>query len=202
MIFFGVYYDSEAKIDGEVSSMDDKIIIELFFARDEYAISLTKEKYGGYLTSLSFGILGDRQDAAECENETYLCAWNSIPPTNPRSLSAYLSKIIRNLSLNRLRSDRHRIPLKMTVILDELSEVIPDNREDIADTIDLRDAMKGFVEGLDPIRRKIFLKRYFYIMSVNEIADDMGMRTGTVKSTLHRTREELRKYLTERGIEI
>ena len=202
MIFFGVYYDSEAKIDGEVSSMDDKIIIELFFARDEYAISLTKEKYGGYLTSLAFGILGDRQDAAECENETYLCAWNSIPPTNPRSLSAYLSKIIRNLSLNRLRSDRHRIPLKMTVILDELSEVIPDNREDIADTIDLRDAMKGFVEGLDPIRRKIFLKRYFYIMSVNEIADDMGMRTGTVKSTLHRTREELRKYLTERGIEI
>lgn len=202
MIFFGVYYDSEAKIDGEVSSMDDKRIIELFFARDEYAISLTKEKYGGYLTSLAFGVLGDRQDAAECENETYLCAWNSIPPNNPRSLSAYLSKIIRNLSLNRLRSDRHRIPLKMTVILDELSEVIPDNREDIADTIDLRDAMKGFVEGLDPIIRKIFLKRYFYIMSVNEIADDMGMRTGTVKSTLHRTREELRKYLTERGIEI
>ena len=202
MVFFGVYYGSEAKIDGEVSSMDDKRIIELFFARDEYAISLTKEKYGGYLMSLAFGILGDRQDAAECENETYLCAWNSIPPTNPRSLSAYLSKIIRNLSLNRLRSDRHRIPLKMTVILDELSEVIPDNREDIADTIDLRDAMKGFVEGLDPIRRKIFLKRYFYIMSVNEIADDMGMRTGTVKSTLHRTREELRKYLTERGIEI
>ena len=202
MVFFGVYSGSEAKIDGEVSSMDDKRIIELFFARDEYAISLTKEKYGGYLMSLAFGILGDRQDAAECENETYLCAWNSIPPTNPRSLSAYLSKIIRNLSLNRLRSDRHRIPLKMTVILDELSEVIPDNREDIADTIDLRDAMKGFVEGLDPIRRKIFLKRYFYIMSVNEIADDMGMRTGTVKSTLHRTREELRKYLTERGIEI
>ena len=202
MVFFGVYYGSEAKIDGEVSSMDDKRIIELFFARDEYAISLTKEKYGGYLTSLAFGILGDRQDAAECENETYLCAWNSIPPTNPRSLSAYLSKIIRNLSLNRLRSDRHRIPLKMTVILDELSEVIPDNREDIADTIDLRDAMKGFVEGLDSIRRKIFLKRYFYIMSVNEIADDMGMRAGTVKSTLHRTREELRKYLTERGIEI
>ena len=157
MVFFGVYYGSEAKIDGEVSSMDDKRIIELFFARDEYAISLTKEKYGGYLMSLAFGILGDRQDAAECENETYLCAWNSIPPTNPRSLSAYLSKIIRNLSLNRLRSDRHRIPLKMTVILDELSEVIPDNREDIADTIDLRDAMKGFVEGLDPIRRKIFL---------------------------------------------
>ena len=182
--------------------MDDKKIIELFFARDEYAIGLTKEKYGGYLTSLAFGILGDRQVAAECENETYLCAWNSIPPTNPRSLSAYLSKIIRNLSLNRLRSDRHRIPLKMTVILDELSEVIPDNREDIADTIDLRDAMRGFVGGLDPIRRKIFLKRYFYIMSVNEIAEDMGMRSGTVKSTLHRTREELRKYLTERGIEI
>ena len=202
MIFFGVYYDSEAKIDGEVSSMDDKIIIELFFARDEYAISLTKEKYGGYLTSLAFGILGDRQDAAECENETYLCAWNSIPPTNPRSLSAYLSKIIRNLSLNRLRSDRHRIPLKMTVILDELSEVIPDSREEIADTIDLRDAMKSFVEGLEPTKRKIFIKRYFYVMGVNEIADDMGMRSGTVKSTLHRMREELRKYLSERGIEI
>jgi len=182
--------------------MDDKRIIELFFARDEQAIGLTKEKYGRYLTSLAFGILGDRQDAAECENEAYLCLWNSIPPTNPHSLFAYLSKTMRNLALNRLRSEKHRISLKMTVILDELSEVIPDNQEDMDYRIDLREAMKRFVEKLDPTKRKIFLKRYFYIMSVNEIAYDMGMPSGTVKSTLHRMREELRKYLTERGIEI
>lgn len=182
--------------------MDDKRIIELFFARDEQAIGMSKEKYGRGLVSVAFGILGDRREAEECENETYLCAWNSIPPTNPISLFAYFSKITRNLALNKLRDDKRRIPLKMTVILDELSEVIPDSREEIADTIDLRDAMKNFVEGLEPTKRKIFIKRYFYVMGVNEIADDMGMRSGTVKSTLHRMREELRKYLSERGIEI
>lgn len=182
--------------------MDDREIIGLFFARDEHAIGLTKEKYGGYLVSLAFGILGDRGDAEECENEAYLCAWNSIPPTNPQSLFAYLSKIMRNLALNRLRSDKRRIPLKMTVILDELSEIIPDNQENMDDRIDLREAMKVFVEKLDPTKRKIFLKRYFYMMNVNEIADDMGMAVGTVKSTLFRMREELRRYLTERGIEI
>ena len=182
--------------------MDDRRIIDLFFARNEDAINLTKEKYGRYLNSIAFDILGDRHDAAECESDTYLRAWNSIPPTDPRSLPAYLAKILRNLALNRLRSDTRRIPLKMSLILDELSEVIPDVEGDIAERLGIRECIVGYVNGLEREKRNIFLKRYFYLMSVSDIASDMGMRVGTVKSTLHRMREELRSYLNERGIEI
>lgn len=182
--------------------MDDRRIIDLFFARNEDAINLTKEKYGRYLNSIAFDILGDRHDAAECESDTYLRAWNSIPPTEPRSLPAYLAKIVRNIALNRIRTDTRRIPLKMSLILDELSEVIPDVEGDIAERLGLRECIIGYVNGLERVRRNIFLKRYFYLMSVNDIASDMGMRVGTVKSILFRMREELRSYLNERGIEI
>jgi RNA polymerase sigma-70 factor (ECF subfamily) len=182
--------------------MDDRRIIDLFFARNEDAINLTKEKYGRYLNSIAFDILGDRHDAAECESDTYLRAWNSIPPTDPRSLPAYLAKIVRNIALNRIRTDTRRIPLKMSLILDELSEVIPDVEGDIAERLGLRECIIGYVNGLERERRNIFLKRYFYLMSVNDIASDMGMRVGTVKSILFRMREELRSYLNERGIEI
>ena len=182
--------------------MDDRRIIDLFFARNEDAINLTKEKYGRYLNSIAFDILGDRHDAAECESDTYLRAWNSIPPTDPRSLPAYLAKIVRNIALNRIRTDTRRIPLKMSLILDELSEVIPDVEGDIAERLGLRECIVGYVNGLDREKRNIFLKRYFYLMSVNDIASDMGMKVGTVKSILFRMREELRSYLNERGIEI
>jgi RNA polymerase sigma-70 factor (ECF subfamily) len=182
--------------------MDDRRIIDLFFARNEDAINLTKEKYGRYLNSIAFDILGDRHDAAECESDTYLRAWNSIPPTDPRSLPAYLAKIVRNIALNRIRTDTRRIPLKMSLILDELSEVIPDVEGDIAERLGIRECIVGYVNGLERERRNIFLKRYFYLMSVNDIASDMGMRVGTVKSILFRMREELRSYLNERGIEI
>lgn len=182
--------------------MDDRKIIDLFFARNEDAINLTKEKYGRYLNSIAFDILGDRHDAAECESDTYLRAWNSIPPTEPRSLPAYLAKIVRNIALNRIRTDTRRIPLKMSLILDELSEVIPDVEGDIAERLGIRECIVGYVNGLERERRNIFLKRYFYLMSVNDIASDMGMRVGTVKSILFRMREELRSYLNERGIEI
>jgi RNA polymerase sigma-70 factor (ECF subfamily) len=182
--------------------MDDRRIIDLFFARNEDAINLTKEKYGRYLNSIAYDILGDRHDAAECESDTYLRAWNSIPPTDPRSLPAYLAKIVRNIALNRIRTDTRRIPIKMSLILDELSEVIPDVEGDIAERLGLRECIVGYVNGLEQERRNVFLKRYFYLMSVNDIASDMGMRVGTVKSILFRMREELRSYLNERGIEI
>lgn len=182
--------------------MDDKRIIELFFARDEQAIELTKEKYGRHLSSLALKILGKRGAAEECENDTYYKAWNSIPPVRPISLCAYLSKIIRNLAINRLRDERRGRPLGMTVILDEISEIIPDARGELSEELDLRDAIKGFVRGLDPTRRNLFLMRYFYMASIKDISAEMDMSEGTVKSHLHRIRNELRNYLTERGIEI
>lgn len=180
--------------------MDDNRIVELYFSRDERAIKETKAKYGRLLLSVAYGILGNRSDSEECESDTYLKAWNSIPPTRPASLSAFLSRIARNLAINRYhRNRRHN---GMELILDEIAEVIPDTQGDIADEIDLRDALEEFASGLDLTKRIIFLKRYFYMMSVREIALDMQMSVGTVKSSLARTRIALKKFLTERGISI
>lgn len=180
--------------------MDDEKIIELFFSRDEGAIDVTVDKYGRHLTSLALGILGNISDSQECVNDTYYRAWNSIPPTRPTSLMAYLSKITRNLALNKLRDGR-RHSLGMTLILDEISEIIPDGG-DITDELALRSAINDFVRALEPKQRKIFLKRYFYMMSVKDISKEMGMKVGTVKSIMSRTRSALRDYLTERRIEI
>ena len=182
--------------------MDDNRIIELFFNRDESAIEQSHNKYGRYLSTLLYNILGDRDVCEECENDTYLRAWNSIPPTRPASLIAYLSKIARNLAFDRLRDGKKRPSLKTALILDEMAEIIPDSAVDMCDELSLRDVMRDFVRRLDPIRRKIFLQRYFYMLSVREIARDVGMPEGTIKTQLFRIRQSLRDYLKERGIEI
>ncbi len=180
--------------------MDDNRIIELYFSRDETAIVETKAKYGRLLLSIAYGILGNRPDSEECESDTYFKAWGSMPPVRPSSLSAFLSRITRNLAINRYRYNRRQG--EMDLILDEIGEVIPDTQGDITDDIDLRDALESFVGGLDLTKRLIFLKRYFYMMSVKDIAMDMQISLGTVKSSLSRMRVALKKYLTERGISI
>lgn len=180
--------------------MEDNRIIELYFARDERAIKETKEKYGGLIQRISYGILGNLHDSEECESDTYLKAWNSIPPTRPLSFSAYLCRIVRNLAITRYRyNKRHR---EVELIFDELSEVIPDIHTDPVDEIELKDALEDFVGGLDLTKRLIFLKRYFYVMSLSDIAADMQISIGTVKSCLSRMRIALKKHLDERGISI
>ena len=182
--------------------MDDKRIIELFFNRDESAIEETREKYGRYLFTLAFNILGNSDECNECENDTYYRAWNAIPPNRPRSLLAYLAKIARNLALDKLREKKKSPVLSTAIILDEISEIIPDSKAELCDELELREIIRDFVRGLDSVSRKIFLQRYFYMMSVKNIARDLEMPVGSVKSTLFRTRDQLRHYLNERGIEI
>ena len=182
----------------EVTSMEDKRIIELYFSRDESAIKETKSKYGKLLLSIAYNILGNRYESEECENDTYFRAWNSIPPTRPSSFSAYLSRITRNIAINRYH--RNKRSTEMDLILDELSEVIPNASDDLADDISLREALGSFVDGLDVSKRMIFVKRYFYMMSVRDIASDMEISVGTVKSSLSRMRIVLKKQLAERGI--
>lgn len=186
----------------EVRMVDDTKIIELYFARDERAIEETKVRYGRLLYSIANRILSDPGESEECENDTYLRTWNSIPPTRPRRLAAYLSKITRNLAINRLRSNLRKNPPEATLILDELAEMIPSTQGDISEQIDLRDAINEFLTELDSAKRKIFVQRYFYMCSIKEIAWETGMREGSVKSSLSRTRNSLRDFLTERGIVI
>ena len=182
--------------------MEDTRIIELYFARDERAIEETKAKYGRLLYSIANRILGDAGESEECENDTYLSAWNSIPPTKPTYFTAYLTRITRNFALKRLRGHRRNSPSEMNLILDEIAEIIPDRTGDITESIDLKDAMTDFVRSLDVTRRRVFIQRYFYTLSIKEIAIEQGLPVGTVKSILSRTRKKLYEHLTERGIEI
>ena len=180
--------------------MDDKKIIALYFARDERAIEETKANYGRLLFSIAENILHSTPDSEECESDTYMSAWEAIPPTMPEILSAYLAKITRNLALNRLRDRGRR--LETQLVFEEMAEAIPDMSGDLTEDIELRDALNDFIGRLDRTKRKIFLSRYFYMRSVREIAREIGATEGSVKVTLTRVRKMLREYLTKRGIVI
>ena len=182
--------------------MDDSRIIELYFARDERAIEETKASYGRLIYSVALAILDSRSDSEECENDTYIRTWESIPPTRPTYFSAFLSKVARNLALNRLRRESSRAPLGTELVYEELAEVLPDNVGDITEDIDLRDAINDFLSSLNKTKRQIFMKRYFYMRDIRTIAREMGVTVSGVKITLHRVRIELRDFLESRGIVI
>ena len=182
--------------------MDDNRIIELYFARDESAIEETKARYGRLIYSVAYGILLSETDSEECENDTYLRTWESIPPTRPDYFSAFLSRIARNLALNRLRDEKRRRPLGMELVYEELGEMIPQSEGDMTDDIILKDAINDFLTSLSKTKRQIFMKRYFYMRDIKDIAGEMGMTKSGVKVSLHRIRDELRSFLTDRGIVI
>ena len=182
--------------------MDDNRIIELYFARDESAIEETKARYGRLIYSVAYGILLSEPDSEECENDTYLRTWESIPPTRPDYFSAFLSRIARNLALNRLRDEKRRRPLGMELVYEELGEMIPQSEGDMTDDIILKDAINDFLTSLSKTKRQIFMKRYFYMRDISTIAREMGITKSGVKVSLHRIRDELRSFLTDRGIVI
>lgn len=194
---------SKAKNDRkEVTPLEDSRIIELYFSRDEAAIDETQRSYGRLLISVAMNILRDSIDAEECETDTYVRAWDSIPPTRPTYLSAFLTKITRNLAINRLRDNKRRRPIDSVIILDELSEAIPETAGELSDQIALKDALDEFLGSLDATKRQIFVKRYFYMREIKDIAREMSITVTSVKVALCRTRRQLRTHLEERGIVI
>lgn len=180
--------------------MEDKEIIDLYFARDEQAIEETKISYGRLIYSVAHDILGDEPDSEECESDTYVRTWNALPPERPNFFSAFLCKITRNLALNKVREGKRRP--KVEFIFDELNEAIPDTEGDLADEIQLRDALNDFLEGLPNTKRQIFVKRYFFMREIKDIAREMNITVSSVKVSLSRTRKELRGFLDSRGIVI
>lgn len=180
--------------------MEDNKIIELYFARDEQAIYETKISYGRLLLYVAGNILSDEADCEECENDTYMRAWNSIPPTRPTHFSAFLTKITRNLAIDKLRKEKNE--LKARLVIEELCDAIPSDEGGPAEDIAIRDAINGFLGSLNKTKRMIFVKRYFYMRDVKAIASEMGVTVSRVKTVLFRLRKELRVYLEERGIVI
>lgn len=186
--------------------MEDRGIVELYLKRDSRAIEKTQEKYGGRLRELSFNIIFDAGAAEECENDTYLAAWNSIPPHEPASyLYAFLARIVRRLSLNVCRNKRRLKRGGYVVSLSqEMEDCIPspDNAQCRLDEEELRKAINGFLATLGDEKRNIFLRRYWYLDSVASIADRYGIGESKVKMTLKRTRGKLREYLIKEGYEL
>ena len=183
--------------------MDDNSIVELYLLRDEAAINRTSEKYGGRLRSLAYGIVNDRQTAEECENDTYMQAWNSITPHEPRSyLYAFLARITRHTALNCCR-DRGR--LKRSAYICELSaemeQCIP-SPDDIARRIDdmvLSEAINSFLGTLSREKRNVFVRRYWYLDSVADISKRFALSENKVKTMLYRCRNQLREKLEKEG---
>ena len=180
--------------------MDDNRIVELYLLRDETAIKQTTENYGSRLRSLAHGIVGDPQTAEECENDTYMEAWNTIPPQKPFSLKDYLGRLVRHLSIDRYRALRRaKRNVNMTDALNELSVISPATE---ADNPALTEALDNFLGNLDPTDRALFLGRYWYFYEVSDLARTYGITTNSAYVKLHRMRERLRRHLSERGFKL
>lgn len=177
--------------------VEDKQIIELYFARDELAASATQEKYGGLLSGIALKILGESQAAEECINDVYLSLWRTIPPESPDNLRAYSCKIVRNTAFNQLRYNlAEKRSVHAEISLDELEETLSDGISPQAfENVDFKIVVNEFLEGLKPEARKVFLKRYFFLDTVPQIAADMGISESKVKSLLFRTRARFKSHI-------
>ncbi len=184
--------------------MDDRAIIELYNQRDENAISETQKKYGRYCHAIAYNILHSDEDSEECVNDTYLKVWNAIPPSMPQRFCAFIGRITRNLALDRYAQNRaQKRDGGVELALDELAECIsPEMTGDVSDDMALKNAINGFLASLPRRTRIIFMRRYFYLLPIKEIAVGLSMSESNVKVTLMRTREKFREYLENEGIVI
>ena len=182
--------------------MDDSCIIYLFWARSEAAITETDHKYGIYCRSIAMGILCNEADSEECVNDTWLRAWDSIPPQRPSSLRAFLGRITRNLALDRIRSaSAAKRGGNFRALLGELRECLPDGKSDnITDKIAVTQVLNRFLEGLGPSDRLIFMRRYWYASSMEEIASSLKISLFSVRKSLAESKKTLREMLEKEDI--
>lgn len=184
--------------------MEDLQIIELYWNKDENAIKETQNKYGNYCYSIAYGILRNNEDAQELVNDTYLAVWEAIPPHHPLNLSTFIGKITRNLSLNKWRkmNAKKRGEGQVTLSFDELEECIADTKDfkDELQTEVLAESINDFLKTLKPEQRKVFVCRYWYFESIEEIADRFNFSISKVKMILKRTRDNLKQHLIKEGI--
>ena len=183
--------------------LSDEEIVALYHARNEQAIGESARKYGKYCHSIALAILQSEQDAEECVNDTYIRAWESMPPHKPARLSTFLGKLTRNLSISRHRhTHADKRWAGSDAVYDEMAECLPDESStgELSDEIALKDAINGFLGSLPSKTRMVFMQRYWYFCPVTAIARNLGMSESDVKVTLLRTRQKFRTHLEKEGI--
>ena len=182
--------------------MDDQKIIELFWGRSEDAISEISQKYGKYCAFIAYSILRDREDCEECVNDAYLKLWNTIPPNSPHDLKSYIGRAVRGIALNMAEKNAAKKRTAELLPFDELAEILSENGGEAAERVELSDLMNRFVATLGRDARRFFIGRYWYCMTVRELAEAWGVPEGKVKMSLLRTREKLKKHLEREGIRV
>jgi len=186
--------------------MKDNEIIELYWSRDEGAITATADTYGNYCYRIAYNILSCNEDAEECVNDTWLHAWRSIPPQRPNRLSTYLGKITRNLSLNRFKllTAQKRGNGQVELALSELEGCVPARTdiEQIAEEMVLVRAIETFLRAQPRTERNIFIGRYWYLYPIRELAEGYHMSESKVASLLYRMRIKLKLHLEKEGISL
>ena len=176
--------------------MEDSSIVDLYLARDERAICETDGKYGKKLYSISRRITENGADAEECVSDTWLRAWQTIPPQNPASLKAYLGRLCRCFAIDRYRHLRRRKRSRdMECVLTELDGICPN--EPVTDG--LKETLTAFLRGLEPLERDLFVGRYWYAYTPERLAQEQGLSRGAVNTRLMRTRNKLKDYLRKEG---
>lgn len=186
--------------------MEDTQIIDLFFSRSEEAIRETSKKYGSYLKTIACNILPSMEDAEEVMSDVYLAVWNTIPPQRPTVLKYYLSRIIRNQCFKRIEYlTAEKRSCNATVLLSELEECIPDGRRDMEEILEIKELvglLNRFLGTLESGERQLFIARYYYAMTVPQLAEKYGCSQRQVKYRLGKIRKELKRTLQKEGMGI
>ena len=183
--------------------LPDEAIVALYFDRSEEAIAACQVKYGKTCHTIAYNILHSDEDAEECVSDTWLRAWNAIPPERPARLGAWLSTVTRRLALTRYeKKTAAKRYGGMETSLDELTECVSAGSLTLADEVALSNAINSFLASLPTRTRMIFMRKYWYMDSIADIAKALGMTESAVKVSLHRTREKFRKHLDKEGITV
>ena len=186
--------------------LTDKQIIDLYWQRDESAIEETDKKYGRALFRIAYNLLSDRMDCEECKNDTYIRVWNSVPPTRPRVLPAYLTEIMRRVAINKYKqkTSQRRVPSELTVSMDELRDSLQNEASPVSerDAAEIGKVINAFLREIPERRRYIFIERFYFSEPVEEIATELSVSVATVYREIERIRKDLKVYLERNDIYI
>lgn len=191
------------KKEDSPNMLDDNKIINLFFERSELAIIELARKYGSVCMKIAMNILSNIQDAEECLDDTYYAVWNTVPPQRPKPLSAYVYRIVRNISINRYKyrnADKRRGTYDVCVEELEYCLASSECTEDVVEEKEIVNCIEDFIDSLEPVNQMIFIRRFWYMDSYKDIADASRLREGTVRTRMVRIKSDLRLYLKERGL--
>ena len=198
------FVQDSGRTKGAFSERHAKKIVDMYFARDEEAITETEKKYGRYLVTIAYNILKNHEDSEECVNDTYLKTWLTVPPTRPNSLKAYLSKLTRSRSIKRYEelNRQKRVPRDAVYPFEELEGIISDGDCDESLSKTIGKIISGYLDGVSDRRLYVFVARYFFGYGIDRIAKRLGLSRSSVNKELAKMRAELREKLEEGGVEI